>query len=253
MTFNDIYEAAKINYLKKNFTAAIKFFDLSISNKYKINNSYQYKADILYRLGEYQKLIELFDILLTMHPENISIKLKKSLIHGKLLEFHKADKILDEVLATNPESFEAHTLKGFSLFSQGNLTDSIFHFNDALSLNTNDIKANYGIALAYFALFKYEESEKHINICLKLHPSQEKFLSIKHSCLLSQGKYDEAGLLEGGYSVDLFPLLDLSSPVSEDNIFFPNLNTLTLRSKLNEEILDTLSGETSEFDDPFAD
>jgi len=76
-----------------------------------------------------------------------------------------------KTLELNPNSGEAHQRMGFLLFNVMNQHDEgLAHLREALRLNTNDCRAHYDLAMAFFALGKPGDAREHFAAALRLAP-----------------------------------------------------------------------------------
>ncbi len=78
-----------------------------------------------------------------------------------------------------------------SLISQ-NYYQAVEYFNEALDLNTSDIKANRGLSDSFFMLGEYDEALLYIDKCISLDKNDIELFNVKGRILTALENYHEA-------------------------------------------------------------
>ncbi|MGE0294930.1 MAG: XrtA/PEP-CTERM system TPR-repeat protein PrsT [Hyphomonadaceae bacterium] len=95
------------------------------------------------------------------------LNLAKSLMKGKPVE---AEKIIDDMLAAEPKSAEAITLKGEILATHGNADGAIQRFGEALALDPGNISARLARATVYLNRGNYDALDRDLMAVSKASP-----------------------------------------------------------------------------------
>src|SRR3954453_13189617 len=105
----------------------------------------------------------------TLDPNSTFAKLAlaRLLTRGKLAD---AEKLVDDVLAAEPKSAEAVTLKGDILVMQGNADGALQRFGEALALAPNNTAARLARANVYLNRNDFASLDKDIEVLLKAAP-----------------------------------------------------------------------------------
>src|SRR3954452_15253921 len=95
------------------------------------------------------------------------LNLAKSLLKGKPAE---AEKIVDDVLAAEPKSAEAITLKGEILATHGDANGAIQRFDEALALDPGNVTARLARANVYLNRDDYDAVDRDLAAVSKASP-----------------------------------------------------------------------------------
>jgi len=103
---------------------------------------------------------------------------------------------LDVVLASNPESGEAYTLRGFSYFSQANYENAVTDLTKSLRYSAGPIEDSANIitmrGIAYYFLARYPEAIGDLTRALELNPGNTNAYTYRALCYDSTGRMDLA-------------------------------------------------------------
>ena len=97
-----------------------------------------------------------------------------------------------EALRLNPNYAEAHSNLGVDLLSQGLTEEAIRHYREAISIKPDYAKAHYNLGFALLGLAEYDEAILHFEEALRIDPDYAKAHHNLGIALVDQTKYDEA-------------------------------------------------------------
>jgi putative PEP-CTERM system TPR-repeat lipoprotein len=104
----------------------------------------------------------------------------------------EADKLIDEAIAANPRSAEAHQVKGEMLRGRGDQEGAVRLFDEALKIDPKNILAHLSRADVYIALGKYKAADEDLDPILKASPDLFMANYLRGVEFASQQKYVEA-------------------------------------------------------------
>lgn len=104
----------------------------------------------------------------------------------------EAERIIDSVLATNPKSAEALTVKGDLRRRAGDLPAALAQYRSALEIAPNDTIIRQSLALTLMATGKDDDARTEINHVLAQTPKAPMALYLKAALLVRADKFPEA-------------------------------------------------------------
>jgi tetratricopeptide (TPR) repeat protein len=106
--------------------------------------------------------------------------------------WHDSERLWRHVLATDPESYFAHTKLGLALFHQDKLDEAIHHYRQALETSPGYAQAHLNLGLALARQGKLDAAINHYRQALKTDPTYVYAYNNLGLALARQGKLDEA-------------------------------------------------------------
>jgi glycosyltransferase involved in cell wall biosynthesis/Tfp pilus assembly protein PilF len=113
-------------------------------------------------------------------------------VHASLNNWQAAEEKFDASLAINPDNDRAIAGKGLCFSQRGDRENSWRCFEAALSANSENLTALYGIIEQGYALNRLNGIEHHLARYLEGHPLDLSFLYSYAGCIYAQGKKEEA-------------------------------------------------------------
>ena len=207
-------------YLTKNenYLLSIKYFERSLSQ----NSSYKVAkinlAGIFYKLGEYSKVQNLVEEILSKDEKNIySLRLLGN-ICSKTQYHDNEEKILKKIISFYPADFQAYYDLGLYYYKNNDLHEAEINFKKSIQLNTKFILSNYYLALTYKAKKKIKDSKFILNSLIVNYPKIKETYYTLSDIYRGEGEFEKSNeildrvLNEIDYS-DTFSLYQLlSSP-----------------------------------------
>lgn len=183
---------------------------------------YLNKGTYFYTLGDYEKAIEQFTLMLKVNPNdvfthfvlgymydksgltNLAIEeLKEAIrldpgyvnaynnlasIYHQLGRINEATEMLEAAMRLNPEYVELHENLGAIYFSLKRYDQARSAFQRAIELNPQGYQSYNNLGSVYLALGRFEEAEKAVLKALEINPSAPESLNNLGNIYLSQEK-----------------------------------------------------------------
>lgn len=141
-------------------------------------------------------------------PTNPTLKFERAMILIDASRPDQAEKELREVVALNPDFFDAQRILGRLLFDRAGqdkakIDDALTHLQAAFKLNPDDLGTGMAIAQTYLQMNRYPEAAKTIATLLERAPDQRALNYTYAQVLTKLGRGDESQkYLERAIEVD---------------------------------------------------
>jgi len=155
-----------------NFDKAADFFIKALSLDNKLAQAYINLTDIYFRQKKFLEAIELLQNAVYYLPEDMVLKHYLARVYIEDCRSDLAIPLLDEIVDTNPENYDAHWDYGRVCFELGNYDDAIEHFEQVSQAYPNNELIFYQLAQSYEA---NDEIEKALSNYLKACAVNENF------------------------------------------------------------------------------
>ena len=169
------YAKADYNYYHShNYKKALQFINKAI----KVSNNTIYKelkANILFYLKEYQKSLELVNLLLKEDSKNEDMqKLKLKLLY-RLKKYDLAYKLAEDILQKDKSNFDAYYIKGLIDYAKSNYDMAILNLLSAYGLDKTK-SVNVYLGFSYYMKKEYNQAAMHLKEAYKLGANSSEVL-----------------------------------------------------------------------------
>lgn len=157
-----------------NFEKALNYKKDDIDTKIDLASCYHAKKD-------YITALKYYDEILAIKPNNIDVKTNKAFALHALDQYDKAIDLYEEILTAKDNPLvqsnltKALTSQGFVLLGMKNYSDATEYFQKAISRNSADDYAYYGLAKAYRSLELNEKAGEMYEKAIALNPDNTKY------------------------------------------------------------------------------
>lgn len=178
-------------------------FDTSLLKPYSEALTMQQGLDALTlfdRPGSLDKAQQSFETILKHSPNNAAAVAGVSLVYSYRYgnEFkdetllRQADASAQQALKLNPLLALTHTAQAKVLYAQGKTEQALLEYDQALSLDAENIFACFGKINVLTTLRKYREAQAYAQTQLNQHPTERHFADLLGYAFFQEGKFDEA-------------------------------------------------------------
>ncbi|MCL1943806.1 MAG: tetratricopeptide repeat protein [Candidatus Azobacteroides sp.] len=138
----------------RNYTEAIKCYDIAIDLKNDYERAYNYKGNVLYDLGKYEEAIQYYDKAMALNPDYARAHYNKGCCLDDLGRKEDAIQCYNKAIELNHD----YNNKGLALSDLGRKEDAIQCYDKAIALNHDFALAYNNKGNALSDLGKYEEA-----------------------------------------------------------------------------------------------
>jgi len=125
-------------------------------------------------LVETNQLIEARSAYVDLYKKNksnITIGLELAVVHRKLGEFAKTEKISKDIVNKSPKNADAHHIYGSALQCLGNRDQAITEYKDAIKINPKHVQAYYFLGNLYQEMALFENAAECYKHAVSLAPN----------------------------------------------------------------------------------
>ncbi|MGD2089527.1 MAG: tetratricopeptide repeat protein [Candidatus Aminicenantes bacterium] len=169
---NELYQAKK-------YAEALQEYQKVLAENQDMHQAHERIGLCYFRLGDLDKAIKAFKMMLDKEPQarNVLLNLSAILLEkGNLEEGMKYFKQLDEETITDHSMF--YNI-GVLLFAREQMEPAIDYFKKCTARNPNYVEAYYQMALAYLNQGNMEEAKKNFQKIIELAPESDKAAQAK--------------------------------------------------------------------------
>lgn len=141
---------------------------------------------------EFEKALDLLDIIIKLDPHNFDAYYGKTQIFEDLGDHKNALDSINKALDINPESIDALNWKGAILLNLDETYKSIDYFNKVLEIDSNYYFALKNKGIALFFLGKYQDSLEFLSMASLIDNQDDDLLNYKGNVLTILENFDEA-------------------------------------------------------------
>ncbi len=151
--------------------------------------SESYKNEINHN---YQQAIQ---SLTSLNRDTYSINLRIGWLYYLEGDFQKSSAYYAKAIRLEPNSIEARFGMIYPVAAMQNWDDAIKIYNDILSIDAHNLKANYNLAYIYFVRKDWNNVERLLNTNVKLYPFDYDSNLLLGSTYIKNGKIKEAKVI----------------------------------------------------------
>jgi len=193
----------------------------------------------LFKLNRFTEALQQYNCALNINPKSVVCLINKAILFNKANKNKEAIICCDKVLQINPSSYEAYYNKIIYLLELQLNEEAIYCFEEAKRLKIidtiKDSKIFLKLALVYYDLGRYIESDLNYNIALKISPNSSEIKYNLAFLQLISGKFIEGfENYEHRFNLPNLDILGFKNKVSK------NLDTANFQ-ELKYNILPTLT------------
>jgi tetratricopeptide (TPR) repeat protein len=132
-------------------------------------------ADTLFYNGEYDKVIDILDILIVKKPENSLSYFRKGYALGELGRYEEAITAYDEAIRIKPDKHEVYNNKGKALLelARARPREAISAFDEAIRIKPDYIKAHFNKGIALGGLERFEDAIASFTEVIRIKPDDD--------------------------------------------------------------------------------
>ncbi len=146
----------------------------------------------LHRNHRSAEAIELLKTYVAQHPKSYEGWDALGCILAESERTLDALKAFKQCIALNPEQPLAHYRYGLQCQRVNDIKSALAHFNQALKLKPDMLEVYLDMCSVLLDQHQHAMTEKILAVALKFHPFQPLLMSTQATCLLEQGRRDEA-------------------------------------------------------------
>jgi len=124
----------------------------------------------IYKVGDYEEAINLFDDALKLDPSNYEILNQKGVILDKMDKYEEALKIYDQAIKLNPTQTKAYYNKGLLLKDLKKLDEAMESFDKVTEIDIMNLSAHFEKALIYDEFGNLDEAIKRYEVIVEAKP-----------------------------------------------------------------------------------
>jgi len=128
------------------------------------------EARRLHRAGEFEKAAKLYEAVIRGNPRNLEAWQRLGFLHGQCGRWDDAQFFFGKAIQLNPDSPDAHFLRGTALQHLMRLVDAVVCFDAAVALRPNFAEALLNRAAALYRLRRYNEAGDDYDRLLAIDP-----------------------------------------------------------------------------------
>lgn len=170
--FNIVYNLDSSNANKELFREEFQKAKTMEQSEKKLSRYYQLESYILNETDGFDEAIKAIDKAIELSPEHFDIYSTKA--HIYLTYNDKQDEVLefyDELSEKFPhEDKDIHTMKSFSYYAMGNITEGVKILEEGLKVYPDSIGMLNNLAISLSSLGKFKEALEAIEKAIKLDP-----------------------------------------------------------------------------------
>ncbi|RIB16637.1 hypothetical protein C2G38_2189335 [Gigaspora rosea] len=175
-------------------------------------SSLRKKANIAYKLGEFETAINALTEILEEYPTSYSLQCYRAKVYIECNKFHEALEDLDSAIEQKPNKFEAYLLRGITYFKMNKYKESLDDLTRSLEIEPNNAAALGHCGITYYMMKEYDESLWDLTKSLEIEPNNVSVLNHRGIIYYMKKEYDKS-LLDLTKSLEIEPsnksLLDL--------------------------------------------
>ena len=152
----------------KNYSEAIKCFDIAIALKNDCEKVYNYKGNALSNSDDNEEAIKNYDKAIELKPDYAYPYNNKGLVLSELGNYEEAIKCYDKAIELNPDYTYSYYNKGFVLQEIGNNEEAIKCYDKVIELKPDYAGAYNNKGVVFHNLGNYEEAIKNYDKAIEL-------------------------------------------------------------------------------------
>jgi superkiller protein 3 len=151
---------------------------------------------LLSRLQRHAEALEWYEAAILANPRAPIPKLNKAETLAYLERYDEAESILNDVLASEPESFGAWSVKGLLETRRGRYDDAMTAYSKSIQLEPLHADTYAGLALLLLALDDAQHACQVVERAVTLDPYDARWWHVKAQALRAAGRAEEANAAE---------------------------------------------------------
>jgi len=174
---------------EENYEEAILFYSIALGIDPTDIDALFGMAESLENLGNYEESIIYYDLILAIDSSDIDALDGRALA---LESLNNEEEPFPEISDEDLELLEELLEEADDLFDEENFDESIIYYDQVLAIDSSDIDALNGKALALDTIGKHEEAITYYDVVLAIGSSDIEALNGKALALYNLGKHEEA-------------------------------------------------------------
>ncbi|MCX6270603.1 MAG: tetratricopeptide repeat protein [Bacteroidetes bacterium] len=177
--FKDSYKHRAAIYLKqKKYQLALADYDKIVSLEVKNNNqedllkAYENRAEANFQLENYASAVSDLNRILLVHTSDNSLLYRRAYSFMKLKDYKNALADIQKMESAQGYTFDSYLLSAEIYQSQGNFTEAVDHYKNAISVNKSAIKPYYSLSALLSKMGDYKQAVEYYTRLLAADPQQ---------------------------------------------------------------------------------
>ena len=202
---------AQVNYFDKGFDAfqrekfdnAVYFYSLYLED-FPSANTYFNRGLAYYKLGEFNKAIQDFNVVIGKEPEDFEAWYNRGLAHLDAGNIDSAIRDYEKSIALHPDFDKAYTGLGLSFAKQKDYKKAIQFFDKAIEFNDKQAVNYYNRGLAYRALNDKSKAIEDISKAISLSDDKVDYYISRADLFHQTGAFNES-VMDYSHALTLSP------------------------------------------------
>lgn len=186
---------------------AFKNFELAIKLKSDYTDAYYYRALLYHKLKD-DKAIADFSKTIQLDAKKTDAYLKRGLYYYSKKSENDALKDFNKAIDLKCNDINVYYFRGKIIAQKGNLLDALSDFNEVIKKNPMHSEALLERGKIYMNQNKLEPALKDFNACIANRLSNEEIYAMRAECYLQMGKFDDA-LRDYNTLIDIYKTKDI--------------------------------------------